>query len=132
MRGGRTSLAGNWPRTARLIARSFAQHGWERGRRPSLCSFTPRVHPSRAFSARRTPSQSFDTDFCTCRHDAMESVVLETSLGDIQLELYWNHAPRVSRCPPLLGQPDTQADGGLTNRHVKTLQSLPDVATTTV
>ena len=28
----------------------------------------------------------------------MESVVLETSLGDIQLELYWNHAPRVSMC----------------------------------
>jgi len=26
----------------------------------------------------------------------MDSVVLETSLGDIQLELYWNHAPRVS------------------------------------
>ena len=24
-----------------------------------------------------------------------ESVVLETSLGDIQLELYWDHAPRV-------------------------------------
>ncbi|KAG2089216.1 cyclophilin-like domain-containing protein [Suillus cothurnatus] len=24
----------------------------------------------------------------------MDSVVLETSLGDIQLELYWNHAPR--------------------------------------
>jgi len=24
----------------------------------------------------------------------MQSVVLETSLGDIQLELYWNHAPR--------------------------------------
>lgn len=26
----------------------------------------------------------------------MEFVVLKTSLGDIQLELYWNHAPRVS------------------------------------
>jgi hypothetical protein len=25
----------------------------------------------------------------------MDSVVLETSLGDIQLELYWNHAPQV-------------------------------------
>lgn len=25
----------------------------------------------------------------------MDSVVLETSLGDIQLELYWNHAPKV-------------------------------------
>jgi hypothetical protein len=24
-----------------------------------------------------------------------ESVLLETSLGDIQLELYWNHAPKV-------------------------------------
>ena len=24
-----------------------------------------------------------------------ESVVLETSLGDVQLELYWDHAPRV-------------------------------------
>lgn len=24
-----------------------------------------------------------------------ESVILETSLGDIQLELYWNHAPKV-------------------------------------
>ncbi|KAG1782369.1 cyclophilin-like domain-containing protein [Suillus placidus] len=24
----------------------------------------------------------------------MDSVVLETSLGDVQLELYWNHAPR--------------------------------------
>ncbi|KAF6751124.1 cyclophilin-like domain-containing protein [Ephemerocybe angulata] len=24
----------------------------------------------------------------------MESVVLETSMGDIQLELYWNHAPK--------------------------------------
>ena len=27
----------------------------------------------------------------------MESVVLETSMGDIQLELYWDHAPRVGR-----------------------------------
>ena len=26
---------------------------------------------------------------------APESVVLETSLGNIQLELYWDHAPRV-------------------------------------
>ena len=25
-----------------------------------------------------------------------ETVVLETSLGDVQLELYWQHAPRVS------------------------------------
>lgn len=24
-----------------------------------------------------------------------QSVVLETSMGDIQLELYWDHAPRV-------------------------------------
>jgi hypothetical protein len=28
---------------------------------------------------------------------APESVVLETSLGNIQLELYWDHAPRVRR-----------------------------------
>ena len=27
---------------------------------------------------------------------AAESVVLETSMGDIQFELYWNHAPKVS------------------------------------
>ncbi|GBE81870.1 cyclophilin-like domain-containing protein [Sparassis latifolia] len=27
----------------------------------------------------------------------MESVVLETSMGDIQLELYWNHAPRTCK-----------------------------------
>ncbi|GAW02832.1 cyclophilin-like protein [Lentinula edodes] len=26
-----------------------------------------------------------------------ESVVFETSLGDIQLELYWNHAPKLSK-----------------------------------
>lgn len=25
----------------------------------------------------------------------MESVVLETSMGDVQLELYWDHAPQV-------------------------------------
>lgn len=31
---------------------------------------------------------------------AGDSVVLETSLGDIQLELYWDHAPKV-------GQPRT-------------------------
>lgn len=35
----------------------------------------------------------------------MESVVLETSMGDIQLELYWDHAPRVCftylHCPSL-------------------------------
>ncbi|KAF8830993.1 hypothetical protein HHX47_DHR1000119 [Lentinula edodes] len=30
-----------------------------------------------------------------------ESVVFETSLGDIQLELYWNHAPKVPS-PPLI------------------------------
>lgn len=29
----------------------------------------------------------------------MDSVVLETSLGDVQLELYWEHAPRVSQLP---------------------------------
>jgi hypothetical protein len=28
--------------------------------------------------------------------EELSSVVLETSLGDIQLELYWQHAPRVS------------------------------------
>lgn len=33
---------------------------------------------------------------------APESVVLETSLGDIQLELYWNHAPRVCLLYPSL------------------------------
>jgi hypothetical protein len=27
----------------------------------------------------------------------MESVVLETSLGDIQLELYWEHTPRTCK-----------------------------------
>ncbi|TEB32687.1 hypothetical protein FA13DRAFT_1731181 [Coprinellus micaceus] len=27
----------------------------------------------------------------------MESVVLETSMGDIQLELYWNHAPKTCK-----------------------------------
>ena len=27
--------------------------------------------------------------------DEQQSVVLETSMGDIQLELYWNHAPKV-------------------------------------
>jgi hypothetical protein len=26
---------------------------------------------------------------------APDSVILETSLGNIQLELYWDHAPRV-------------------------------------
>ena len=34
----------------------------------------------------------------TC-HDlapAMESVVLETNLGNFELELYWNHAPVVN------------------------------------
>jgi cyclophilin family peptidyl-prolyl cis-trans isomerase len=25
----------------------------------------------------------------------MESVILETNMGEIKLELYWNHAPRV-------------------------------------
>lgn len=48
----------------------------------------------------------------------MTSVVLETSLGDIQLELYWDHAPRVSvnhafPCPHRANQ----------RRRVKTLQS---------
>jgi len=27
----------------------------------------------------------------------MESVILETSMGDIQLELYWNHAPKTCK-----------------------------------
>lgn len=25
-----------------------------------------------------------------------DSVVLETSMGDVQLELYWDHAPKAS------------------------------------
>lgn len=29
-----------------------------------------------------------------------ESVVLETSMGEIQLELYWNHAPKVGQPQP--------------------------------
>ena len=33
----------------------------------------------------------------------MDSVVLETNMGDIQLELYWDHAPKVS----LHGLPNT-------------------------
>ena len=33
----------------------------------------------------------------------MESVVIETSMGDIQLELYWDHAPRVGRSIRLFG-----------------------------
>ncbi len=28
--------------------------------------------------------------------DMSESVVIETSLGDVQFELYWDHAPKVS------------------------------------
>ncbi|KAG6335166.1 hypothetical protein ID866_3928 [Astraeus odoratus] len=28
---------------------------------------------------------------------SQESVVLETSLGDVQLELYWDHAPRTCK-----------------------------------
>jgi peptidyl-prolyl cis-trans isomerase-like 1 len=37
----------------------------------------------------------------------MESVILETSMGDIQLELYWNHAPKVGAptLPNNYGQP---------------------------
>ena len=27
-----------------------------------------------------------------------DSVVLETSMGDVQLELYWDHAPKVRSC----------------------------------
>lgn len=39
----------------------------------------------------------------------MESVVLETSLGDIQLELYWDHAPKAGPSPTsLLVQADTE------------------------
>lgn len=34
----------------------------------------------------------------------MDSVVLETNLGDVQLELYWDHAPRVSHHTQLLIQ----------------------------
>lgn len=34
---------------------------------------------------------------------APESVVLETNLGNIQLELYWDHAPRVCLLPSISG-----------------------------
>lgn len=57
----------------------------------------------------------------------MDSVVLETSLGDIQLELYWSHAPRVShlihRNSTMLSYP---------HRHVKTLQNWQNAVITTV
>ena len=39
----------------------------------------------------------------------MDSVVLETNLGDVQLELYWGHAPRV--CFFLLTRHSTQIYG---------------------
>ena len=39
----------------------------------------------------------------------MDSVVLETNLGDVQLELYWDHAPRV--CFLLLTQHSAQIYG---------------------
>lgn len=48
------------------------------GEPPSVPTTTPAPKP-------------LPTDLCK----TMESVVLETSLGDIQLELYWDHAPKV-------------------------------------
>ena len=39
----------------------------------------------------------------------MDSVVLETNLGEVQLELYWDHAPRV--CFFLLTRHSTQIYG---------------------
>ncbi len=56
----------------------------------------------------------------------MDSVVLETSVGDVQLELYWDHAPKV------LGDSHLQSDSIEINRWssrlAKTLQNLPNEA----
>lgn len=58
-----------------------------------------------------------------------QSVVLETSMGDIQLELYWDHAPRVrivymSR----LVLTDLTESTLTLCRHVTTSQNLQNVA----
>ena len=55
----------------------------------------------------------------------MDPVILETSLGDIGLELYWNHAPRASHLIH-------QVNNGLTlSRHVETLQNWLNAVITT-
>jgi hypothetical protein len=52
---------------------------------------------SRRLSALSILTSRGDAAFFSFRHSmpAPDSVVLETNLGNIQLELYWDHAPRV-------------------------------------
>ena len=56
----------------------------------------------------------------------MDSVVLETSLGDVQLELYWDHAPRVRFSSFTQSYIVTNII-----RHARILQNLRDEGITT-
>ena len=58
----------------------------------SIASLSLSYQPSSSSSHTSTRSTAEILPWFT-----MESVVLETSMGNIQLELYWNHAPRVGR-----------------------------------
>ena len=57
--------------------------------------------PPSLLSSQLTLRKSFPASSTTPTLRMSESIVLETSLGDVQLELYWTHAPRVSPLQPL-------------------------------
>jgi cyclophilin family peptidyl-prolyl cis-trans isomerase len=59
----------------------------------------------------------------------MESVVLETSMGDVQLELYWNHAPKASN-QLSMNHCKTHCCPIQTCRRAKTSQNLQSGGTT--
>lgn len=56
----------------------------------------------------------------------MTSVVLETSLGEITFELYWDHAPKVHTLVLLEYGPSLLIE---MYRHARTLLSLPNADT---
>ena len=58
----------------------------------------------------------------------MESIILETNMGEIELELYWNHAPKV--CPTHLTTNMSRSTLQGT-RLAKTLLNWQDGGTTT-
>ena len=53
------------------------------------------VLPPSSSQLSKMPTDA-DAEDIELESEPLKSVVLETSMGDVQLELYWKHAPRVS------------------------------------
>lgn len=98
--------------------------------RQSHCSSRMDAQPPSYLSTRTLPSNPLELfSYKMDRESKLDhdSVVLETSMGDVQIELYYLHAPKVFIWSLTFRNLSDNA-----SRHVKTSQNWPNEDTTTV